>query len=245
MVVLSGAGISTASGIPDFRSPGGLWDRHRAVTIQEFVSSEEARAGYWRYKGETWEGLIRSRPNAGHRALTELAHAGWIELLVTQNVDGLHERSGFPPDRLLRIHGSDLEVVCLSCGERRPREEIHALWRAGTAVPKCPCGGFWKPATVSFGQSVDGDDLRRALAAARSADLLVAVGTSLVVGPINQMVPDARECGAQVAILTTSETPFDGLADLRIPDPLEQALPALSEGVLRDGRAGPGAGGTT
>jgi NAD-dependent protein deacetylase/lipoamidase len=237
VAVLTGAGLSTASGIPDFRSPGGLWERHRAVPIDEFLASPEARIGYWRHKGETWERLVRSRPNAAHEALTGLANGGRVEVLVTQNVDGLHERAAFPAERLIRIHGTDLEVGCLACGRRLPRAGVHERWRAGEAAPRCGCGGFLKPATVSFGQSVDPGDLRRALAAARACDLLVAAGTSLVVGPINRMVPAARQAGARIAILTASETPFDGLAEFRLHRPIESALPAIALAVLHPGAA--------
>ena len=187
VVVLTGAGLSTASGIPDFRSPGGRWSRYRPVTIQEFLASDDDRARYWRYKGETWEVIQAAEPNAGHRALSTLATAGRVDLLVTQNVDGLHERSGFPEDKLVNVHGTDSTVACMTCHRRAPRAEAQREWEAGTAVPRCPCGGPWKPATISFGQSLVDADLRRAFGAAAACDLFVAVGTSLVVGPINQM----------------------------------------------------------
>jgi NAD-dependent deacetylase len=232
VLVLTGAGISTASGIPDFRSPGGRWSNYQPVPLPEFLASEEARIEYWRYKGETWQLLQRARPNPGHLALAELARAGRVALLVTQNVDGLHERSGVPPERLVAIHGTDAEVVCFSCGRREPREPAQAQWEAGVAVPRCPCGGPWKPATISFGQSLVAEDLERSFAAARACDLLVAAGTSLVVGPINQLVPIAHAAGAAIAILTASETPFDDLARWRIADPVEHVLPALRDRVL-------------
>src|SRR5262249_55037866 len=145
VLVLTGAGPSTASGIPDFRSPGGRWSRYRPVTIQEFLASEDDRARYWRYKGETWDVIQAASPNAAHVALAELGTAGRIALLVTQNVDGLHERSGFPAERLVNIHGSDAAVECVACRRREPRAVAQAIWTSGTAVPRCPCGGPWKP----------------------------------------------------------------------------------------------------
>lgn len=234
VVVLTGAGLSTASGIPDFRSPGGRWSNYQPVPLQAFLASHEARVEYWRYKGETWQLLQRAAPNPGHLALAELARAGRLDLLVTQNVDGLHERSGMPPERLVTIHGSDAFVTCLRCGAREPREVAQAQWEAGVAVPCCPCGAPWKPATISFGQSLVAADLERAFAAARGCDLFVAAGTSLVVGPINQMFAIAHAAGAATAILTASETPFDAQATWRVGDPVEQVLPALRARVLAD-----------
>jgi NAD-dependent deacetylase len=235
IVVLTGAGLSTASGIPDFRSPGGRWARYRPVPLPDFLASEDARAEYWRYKGETWRLIQTAEPNAGHVALAALATAGRIGLLVTQNVDGLHERSGVPAEVLVNIHGTDSAVECMTCHVREPRAVAQALWEAGTAVPRCGCGGPWKPATISFGQSLIEADLRRAFRAAAAATLLVAAGTSLVVGPINEMFPVARAAGARTAILTASETPFDGAADWKIDDPLADVLPALRETILRPG----------
>ena len=232
VVVLSGAGISTASGIPDFRSPGGRWSRYQPVPLPEFLASEDARAEYWRYKGETWALIQAAVPNAAHAALAELGRAGRVGLLVTQNVDGLHERSGFPRERLVEIHGTDARVVCMGCGRGAPRATAQALWESGTAVPRCACGSPWKPATISFGQSLVAADLERALGAAGACDLFVAVGTSLVVGPINGMFPRARAAGAATAILTASDTPFDDVADWKLADPVECALPGIAERVL-------------
>ena len=231
VVVLTGAGLSTASGIPDFRSPGGRWSRYQPVPLPDFLASEAARTEYWRYKGETWAVIVAARPNPAHIALAELGDAGRIELLVTQNVDGLHERSGFPADRLVDIHGSDAAVVCMACGARAPRAGAQEAWERGVAVPRCACGGPWKPATISFGQELVADDLARAMRAAGSADLFVAAGTSLVVGPINQMFPVAQAAGARTAILTASETPYDAAADVRLFAPVEDVLPAIASAL--------------
>jgi NAD-dependent deacetylase len=232
VVVLTGAGMSTASGVPDFRSPGGRWSRYQPVPIQDFVASAAKRAEYWRYKGETWTVIQAAQPNAAHGALAALARAERLALLVTQNVDGLHERSGFPAERLVNIHGTDSAVECLACGRREPRAVAQASWEGGAEVPLCDCGGPWKPATISFGQSLVTADLERAMRAAARADLFVAAGTSLVVGPINHMFVIAREAGARTAIVTASETPFDDQADWKIAEPLEVALPEVCARVV-------------
>lgn len=232
VVVLTGAGLSTASGVPDFRSPGGRWERYQPVSLPDFLAHRSAREEYWRYKGETWKVIRAAEPNAAHLALADLARAGRLQLLVTQNVDGLHERSGVPAERLVNIHGTDSEVECMACHRREPREGAQSLWEAGTAVPLCPCGGPWKPATISFGQSLVADDLRRAFAAAGACDLFVAAGTSLVVGPVNQMFSIAHAAGAATAILTASETPFDSDAQFRVTTPLEDVLPVVRRHVL-------------
>jgi NAD-dependent deacetylase len=233
VVVLTGAGLSTASGIPDFRSPGGRWSTYKPVTIQEFLASEADRERYWRYKGETWSLVSAAEPNAAHIALATLAHAERVELLVTQNVDGLHERSGFPAERLVNIHGTDSTVECLACGRREPRATAQAAWEAGTAVPRCGCGAPWKPATISFGQSLVAADLERAMQAAAKCALFVAAGTSLVVGPINRMLLVAREAGAGVAVLTSSETPYDAVADWKLAGRVETVLPRLADAILQ------------
>src|SRR2546426_5125830 len=183
VVVLTGAGLSTASGIPDFRSPGGRWERYQPVPIQEFLASERAREAYWHYKGETWQVIRAARPNAAHLALADLALARRVDVLVTQNVGGLHERSRFPRERLVTIHGSDFEVECMACHRRAAREVAQALWEAGATVPRCGCGGPWKPATISFGQALVPADPERALRAAAACGLIVAAGAPPGCGP--------------------------------------------------------------
>jgi len=229
VAVLTGAGLSTASGIPDFRSPGGRWERYQPVLYQDFLAREEARREYWRYKGETWQLISRAGPNPAHMALAALAGSGRIELLVTQNVDGLHERSGFPRDRLVNLHGTDSQVHCVACGAEAAREVGQRQWEAGVPVPRCACGGAWKPATISFGQGLVAEHLERALRSAATCDLFVAAGTSLVVSPINGMFDAACASGAATAILTASETPADERCRIRIRDPVEQVLPRLAQ----------------
>jgi NAD-dependent deacetylase len=232
VVVLTGAGISTASGIPDFRSPGGRWERYQPVSIKDFLASEEARREYWQYKSDTWQLISSAQPNAAHCALAELGRANQVHLLVTQNVDGLHERSGFPSDRLVNIHGTDSRIQCMSCGKEESRRAGQDLLDAGQLVPRCSCGGPFKPATISFGQSLVAEDLQRCYGEAARCDFFVAVGSSLVVSPINQLFDEAKTAGARCAILTASETPFDDAADWKLEDPLEATLPILGDRVL-------------
>ena len=227
VVVLTGAGVSTASGIPDFRSPGGRWSNYQPVTIQEFQQDHASRVEYWRYKGETWQAISQAPPNPAHLALTELAEDGHLQLLVTQNVDGLHERSGFPMERLVHIHGTDSQVQCLSCGRREDRGPAQERWQQGEEVPVCECGGWLKPATISFGQQLVMADLQRAFTASETCDLFLAIGTSLVVSPINHMFSAAHGAGAATAILTASETPFDHIVHWRFEQGVEELLPEI------------------
>jgi NAD-dependent deacetylase len=227
VVLLTGAGLSTASGIPDFRSPGGRWESYRPVPLPDFLARRRAREEYWRYKGETWQVIANARPNAAHCALTSIAERGMLDLLVTQNVDGLHERSGFPVSRLINIHGTDSRLTCFECGTEADRDLGQRQWESGIRVPRCDCGGAWKPSTISFGQSLAAEDLARSMQSAAECDLFVAAGTSLVVAPINEMFDVAHAAGASTAILAASETPCDDRCAVKISDPVEDVLPAL------------------
>jgi NAD-dependent deacetylase len=231
VVVLTGAGLSTASGIPDFRSPGGRWESYQPVIFQDFMASETSREEYWRYKGETWQVIASALPNAAHRALVAIAERDMLDLLVTQNVDGLHERSGFPVARLVDIHGTDARITCFQCGAHAERMVGQRQWESGVRVPRCDCGGAWKPSTISFGQSLVAEDLERSMRAAAECEMFVAAGTSLVVAPINQMFDIARAAGASTAILAASETPYDDQCTVKISDPVEEVLPALQRAL--------------
>ncbi|MGH7320469.1 MAG: SIR2 family NAD-dependent protein deacylase, partial [Candidatus Rokuibacteriota bacterium] len=216
IVVLTGAGISTDSGIPDFRGPQGMWTRNpdaeKMATIQHYVADPEVRKRAWRGRLEsrTWT----AEPNAGHRAIVTLERRGTLDTLITQNVDGLHQVAGSSPARVVEIHGTMREVVCLECGERAATERALARVRAGEEDPPCrSCGGILKTATVSFGQALVEADLLRAQRAARGCDLMLAVGTKLSVWPIAGVVPVAKEAGARVVIINAEPTDMDQLAD--------------------------------
>ena len=232
IVVLTGAGISTDSGIPDFRGPQGVWTRNphaeKMATLQHYVADPDVRKRSWqdRLSSPAWQ----AKPNAGHLALVELERRGNLDTLVTQNVDGLHLMAGTSPERLIQIHGTMREVTCLACGERAPMERALARVRAGEDDPACrSCGGILKSATISFGQSLVAADLTRAQQAAHRSDLMLAVGTKLSVWPIAGMVPTAKEAGARVVIINAEPTELDSMADAVLRGSISEILPRLVE----------------
>lgn len=230
VVVLTGAGISTDSGIPDFRGPSGIWTKdpsaEKLATLQHYVSEPEVRRRAWQQRLSL---LATPRePNAGHRALLELERRGKLHTLITQNIDGLHQKAGTAPERMVEIHGTVREVVCLSCEERAPMERALARVRAGEADPSCrSCGGILKSATISFGQSLSQRDLGRSDRSARECDLLLAVGTTLSVYPIAGIVPVAKRAGARIVIINGEPTAMDDLADAVLRGPIGQLLPQV------------------
>jgi len=233
IVVLTGAGISTDSGIADFRGPNGLWTMdpaaEKAAHISHYVADPEVRKRAWRHRAAAG---APPQPNAGHRALVALERSGRLLALVTQNVDGLHLAAGSDPTLVVEVHGTTREVACLSCDERAPMERAVARVRAGEEDPPCrSCGGMLKSATISFGQSLVPDDLQRAEGAARQCDLLLAVGSTLAVRPVADMVPLAVAAGAHVVILNDGPTAMDDLADVVLRGSISEVLPALVEGL--------------
>jgi NAD-dependent deacetylase len=230
VVVLTGAGISTDSGIPDFRGPNGVWTRNpgaeRRATLQNYMSDPEVRREAWQTR--LGHPGLTAQPNAGHRALVELERRGKLDTLVTQNIDGLHQAAGSDPATVVEVHGTIQSVVCMSCGERAPMERALERVRAGEDDPPCrTCGGILKSATISFGQNLVAEDLQRAMEAARRCDLLLAVGSTLAVYPVAEMVPVARMAGAQIVIVNAEETAMDDLADAVIRGSIGEVLPQL------------------
>ena len=230
IVALTGAGISTDSGIPDFRGPQGVWTRNpeaeKMATLQHYVADPEVRKRAWRSRLES--PALHAEPNDGHRALVQLERRGTLDTLITQNVDGLHQKAGSSPARVIEIHGTAREVVCLSCGERAAMERALARVRAGEEDPPCrTCRGILKSATISFGQGLVAEDLRRAEQAARRCDLLLAIGTKLSVYPIAGVVPVAKEAGARVVIVNAEPTEMDALADAVLRGSISALLPRL------------------
>lgn len=231
IVVLTGAGISTDSGIPDFRGPEGVWTKNpaaeRASHIDHWIADAELRRTAWRSRLEA-SGRPKPRPNAGHEALVALERTGRVDLVVTQNIDGLHLDAGTDRSRLVEIHGTAREVVCLGCGDRNPIDDVLERVRAGDDDPTCRiCGGMLKSATISFGQSLVDADLERAAEAARNSDLLLAVGSTLSVYPIAGMVPLAAAAGARLVIVNGGATEFDDLADAVVRGSISDVLREL------------------
>ena len=230
IVVLTGAGISTDSGIPDFRGPQGLWTRNpkaeKLSDIHYYMSDPEVRRLAWQSRLEhtAWQ----AQPNAGHKALVELERRGKLHALVTQNIDELHQLAGHSPQKVIEVHGTMRKVVCMSCGERAPMQAALERVRAGEEDPACrSCGGILKSATISFGQQLVPEVIDRAMQCAAEADLLLAVGSSLQVYPIAGAVPLAKRAGARVVIVNAEPTPFDDLADAVFNDSISAVLPAL------------------
>ena len=230
MVVLTGAGISTGSGIPDFRGPQGVWTKdpkaEKLSNLHHYMTDPEVREASWqaRLVHPAWT----AEPNSGHRALAELERRSNLDTLVTQNIDGLHQRAGLSPDRVIEIHGTMREVVCMACGERALMERALERVRAGEADPPCrSCGGILKSATISFGQSLVAEDLIRAEKASADCDLFLALGTTLTVYPVAYLPQRALEAGARLVIANAQPTPFDGQAEAVLRGNLGEILPKL------------------
>ena len=228
--MLTGAGISTDSGIPDFRGPAGVWTKdpeaERTSHIDAYVSDSEVRRRAWqqRLRHPGWSAV----PNDGHRALVELERRGKQLVVLTQNIDGLHQRAGTDPTLVVEVHGTMREVTCLDCGERADMQRALDRVRAGEPDPACrSCGGILKSATVSFGQALDPDDLERAERSARDADLLLAVGTTLTVYPIAAVPGLVQAAGGRVVTVNGEETAFDHRADAVLRGPISVLLPAI------------------
>ena len=230
IVALTGAGISTESGIPDFRGPKGLWTQNpkaeKLSDIRHYMADREVRKLAWQHRisHPAW----RAKPNAGHMALVELEQSGRLHALITQNIDGLHQRAGNSNDKVIEVHGTVYDVVCMSCDWIGPMAPVLDRVRAGEEDPSCrACGGILKSATISFGQALVPQVIQRAMEAAEEADLLLAIGTSLMVYPVADAVPRAKAAGARVVIVNAEPTPLDRLADAVLRQPIGQVLPQL------------------
>jgi NAD-dependent deacetylase len=230
VVALTGAGISTDSGIPDFRGPQGVWTTNpkaeQLSNIHYYMADPEVRRLAWqsRLAHPAWT----AHPNAGHRALVDLERRERLHALVTQNIDGLHQRAGSSPEKVIEVHGTVHEVTCMACAWRGPMQETLDRVRAGEADPPCrSCGGILKSATISFGQPLVPGVIDRAMRAAEAADVLIAIGTTLQVYPIAGAVPLARDAGARIVIVNAQPTPFDAMADAVFREPIGDVLPAL------------------
>jgi NAD-dependent deacetylase len=235
-VAFTGAGISTESGIPDFRSPGGIWTRYRTIYFQEFLASGEARLEYWQQKAEGQLDFSRAQPNVGHRTLADWEQAGRLQAVITQNIDGLHAQAG--NRRILELHGTAREVSCLDCQARYEADEMVALFHQTAKVPSCrTCGSeLMKHATISFGQQLPPDLLHEAFALSRKAELFLAIGSSLVVEPAASLPRAAKEAGSRLVIINCDPTPLDTRADLVLHEPIGETLAAIDAKLREHGR---------
>ena len=230
----TGAGISTESGIPDYRGPGGVWERNAPPTLSDFRENPETRRQYWADRRERYPALRDTEPNAGHRALARLQSAGRLSYVITQNIDGLHQKAGSDPERTIELHGTAHRVRCLDCGASWPAEQIQDRLEL-EPLPSCEmCGGMLRAATVLFGQAMPADALRRAFTVARSSDLMLIVGSSLVVQPAARVPEVAAASGARLAIVNNEPTPLDGLADIVVRASAGAVLSALVDALLDD-----------
>ncbi len=229
IVGFTGAGISTESGIPDFRSPGGIWTRYQPIQFQDFMASEEMRRESWRRKFATDEVMRKATPNAGHRAMARLIEMGKMSAIITQNVDGLHQASGVPDSKVIELHGNSTYATCLDCAERHELHDIKATFSRNETLPECAkCGGIIKTATISFGQAMPVVPMARAQEETMAADLFIVLGSSLVVYPAAAFPTMAKRNGAKLVIINRDPTDQDRIADLVVHDEIG---PTMSRAV--------------
>jgi NAD-dependent deacetylase len=234
VVALTGAGLSTASGIPDYRGPDGVWTKdpsaERLASIDVYVHDTAVRRQVWRRRANA--PTLTAQPNPAHRALVDLERLGRLQAVITQNVDGLHQAAGTSPERLVEVHGTVHDAVCLACGDRGPMAPVLERVRGGDDDPRCGrCGGLLKSATISFGETLDLAVLQRAHDETSACDLFLALGTSLVVHPVALLPRTAVEAGARLVIVNAEATPYDGVADVALHRDVSVLLPDLIERV--------------
>ena len=228
VVAFTGAGISTESGIPDFRSPGGLWSKNQPIPFKEFVASEEARIESWRRKAAIDPSIAAASPSRGHRVLADLVARGKVTHVITQNIDNLHQLAGTPDDKVIELHGNGRYAACLDCGKRCELDWVFAQLEQTERAPDCvDCGGLIKSATISFGQPMPEAAMQQARAATLSADLFLAIGSSLQVYPAAGFPVLAKQNGARLVIVNREPTPLDELADLVIHGEIGEVMAGL------------------
>ena len=215
-IVFTGAGISTESGIPDYRSQGGIWDKFRPVYFDEFMSARDAREEYWRRWIELYQGITRAEPNAGHTSIARLHQLGLLESVITQNVDGLHQEAGLADEHVIELHGNTRRIRCMSCRAITSTAETVKRLQSGDGAPQCACGGYLKPDTISFGQAMPVNEVEKAAAFSKACDFFMVVGSTLLVQPAAHMPVYARQNNAFLAIVNLSETPCDNMCDVLI-----------------------------
>jgi NAD-dependent deacetylase len=234
IVVFTGAGVSTKSGIPDYRSKGGIYESFQPVTLQEFLASEEKRKEFWSQKRELFEQYGNVEPNEAHHAIVRLEERDKLLGLITQNIDGLHQLAGSSPEKVLEIHGTAREVICLTCGEMSSWMVVFDRLQSGEEIPLCECGGFLKPNIISFGQNLDPQVLDKAFEWVEACDLLLAAGSTLVVEPAASLPVRAKEAGSRLVIVNLTATPLDKTADLVIRDEAGDVLQNVTADKSRE-----------
>ena len=234
ILIFSGAGMSTESGIPDFRSPGGVWSKYDPSDFyfDKIISSEKAREKYWEMSTEFYDTMKDAVPNRAHLSIRTIEESGKLLAIVTQNIDNLHHKAGNSPERIIEIHGTAFSVSCLSCGKKYDRDDIQERLNSGVKVPYCDdCAGILKPDTISFGQAMPEDKMADALMYARECDLCIVLGSSLVVYPAASVPAHAVQNGARLIIINRDETPLDAEADLVCHESLSKALGQMVGGL--------------
>jgi NAD-dependent deacetylase len=231
LLIFTGAGISTGSGIPDFRGPNGLWKRRQPVWFEDFLASEDKRIEHWQYKEEGYDQLVQARPNATHEAIAALERLGRVLSVVTQNIDGLHQEAGSSAGMVIEMHGTNRRIECLACGAASDPAPAMAAFRASGKPPRCACGGLLKFATVSFGQALRPEVMARAIEAAEQADAVLALGSTLSVYPAASIPLIAARRGVPYAIVNRGETEHDTIATLRIEGDVAEIVPAAVEAL--------------
>ena len=215
-IAFTGAGISTESGIPDYRSQGGIWDKFRPVYFDEFMSSKDSREEYWRQRVALYQRIVEAQPNAAHLALARLEKMGLLQAVITQNIDGLHQASGLADENIIELHGNTCRIRCMSCRKISPIDGVQQRLAAGDMAPECECGGFLKPDTISFGQAMPVAEVEKAAAFSQDCDFFLVVGSTLLVQPAAHMPIYAKNRGAFLAIINLSQTPCDDMCDVLI-----------------------------
>ncbi len=217
VVIFTGAGVSTESGIPDFRSPGGIWTKYQPIMFDDFMSNEEMRRESWRRGKETYHLFADVQPNLAHHAVVELERMGKLDCVITQNIDNMHQKAGSSPELVIELHGTVMYVLCMQCGKRWPRAEIQQWLEAGVEIPYCDaCGGIMKSATISFGQAMPEKETIQAQLRSQMAEVFIVIGSSLVVYPAAHLPMLAKQNGSKLIIINLGDTPFDAYADVLI-----------------------------
>jgi len=237
IVIFTGAGVSTESGIPDFRSPGGIWKRFdpNEFLFDKFLTSEKARRKYWQFHTEIYYTVLKAKPNPAHLACVALDQMGKLDCVITQNIDNLHQNAGLPQEKVIELHGNALRIICLSCKKEYDRKEIQQRVEGGECAPQCNCKGLLKPATIAFGQPMPFREMQAAETRSSRAEVFLAIGSSLVVYPAAYMPVYAKQAGAKLAIINLTLTPYDHQADVVIQQKAGVAMDMILESVKKLG----------